>query len=150
MATFVYDAANHFLTIGGFPIQGFQDGSDIEIDFVSDPMSSQVDVDGRNVVFNKSNDYRATVTFTLNEGAAANDVLSQIYANFRRGSPGGTNPGVVPLFFKDNNGRSVAQSDSCTIQTMPSIGGGRESSGRTWVIGTGQLTMFVGGAEAAI
>lgn len=145
MASFVYDAANHFLTIDGFPIQGFQDGSTVEISFVSDAMSTQVDVDGRNVVFNKSNDYRATVTFTLNEGAAANDVLTQIYANFRRGAGG-----VVPLFFKDNNGRSVAQTDGCTIQSMPSLGGGRESSGRTWTIGTGQLSMTVGGAEAAI
>jgi hypothetical protein len=145
MSTFVYDAANHFLTIDGFPIQGFQDGSTVEISFVSDAMSTQVDVDGRNVVFNKSNDYRATVTFTLNEGAAANDILSEIYGNFRRG-----NGGVVPLFFKDNNGRSVAQTDGCTIQSMPPLGGGRESSGRTWTIGTGQLSMFVGGAEAAI
>jgi hypothetical protein len=145
MSTFVYDAANHFLTIDGFPIQGFQDGSTVEISFVSDAMSTQVDVDGRNVVFNKSNDYRATVTFTLNEGAAANDILSEIYGNFRRG-----NGGVVPLFFKDNNGRSVAQTDGCTIQSMPPLGGGRESSGRTWTIGTGQLSMFIGGAEAAI
>ncbi len=145
MATFTYDASQHFLTIDGFPIQGFQDGSEITIEFDEDAVTRQVDVDGRNVVFNKSNNYLATVTFTLNEGAAANDFLSGVYRDFRAG-----NGGVVPMFFKDNNGRSLAQTDGCTIQSMPSIGGGRESSGREWTIGTAQLEMFVGGAEAAI
>jgi len=145
MASFVYDAAQHFLQIDGIPIQGFQDGSDITIEFDEDAMTRQVDTDGRNVVFNRSNNYLATVTFTLNEGAAANDDLTAIYQAFRSG-----NGGIVPMFFKDNNGRSVAQTDACTIQSMPSLGGGRESAGREWTIGTGQLEMFVGGAEAAI
>ncbi len=145
MATYVYDAKQHFLTIGGIPVQGFQDGSDITIEFDEDAITRQVDVDGRNVVFNRSNNYLATITFTLNEGAAANDDLTAIYAAFRNGSGG-----IEPMYFKDNNGRSLAQTDACTIQTMPSLGGGRESTGRTWVLGTGQLEMFVGGAEAAI
>jgi hypothetical protein len=146
MTVYVYDAAKHYLLIGGFPIQGFQDGSNIEISFDDDVMTKQVDTDGRNVVFNKSNRYTATVTFTLNEGAAANDTLTDIFTNFRRSRGGG----VVPFFFKDGNGRSLAQSAGCAVQTMPSLGGGRESTGRTWVIATAQLEMVVGGAEAAI
>jgi len=145
MATFTYDSKEHFLTIDGFPIQGFQDGSEIIIEFDEDAITRQVDVDGRNVVFNRTNNYLATITFTLNEGAAANDFLSQLYQDFRR-----SEGGLAPMFFKDNNGRSVAQTDACTVQSMPSLGGGRESSGREWTIGTGQLEMFVGGAEAAI
>ena len=146
MTVFVYDAAKHYIQIGGFPIQGFQDGSNIEVAFDDDVMTKQVDTDGRNVVFNKSNRYTATVTFTLNEGSAANDILTEVYTSLRRGRGGG----VVPFFFKDGNGRSLAQSPGCTVQTMPSLGGGRESTGRTWVISTAQLEMFVGGAEAAI
>ena len=145
MASFTYDAKEHFLTIDGFPIQGFQDGSEIVIEFDEDAITRQVDVDGRNVVFNRTNNYLATITFTLNEGAAANDFLSQLYQDFRR-----SEGGLAPMFFKDNNGRSVAQTDACTVQSMPTLGGGRESSGREWTIGTGQLEMFVGGAEAAI
>lgn len=145
MATFTYDAKEHFLTIDGFPIQGFQDGSEIVIEFDEDAITRQVDVDGRNVVFNRTNNYLATITFTLNEGAAANDFLSQLYQDFRR-----SEGGLAPMFFKDNNGRSVAQTDACTVQSMPTLGGGRESAGREWTIGTGQLEMFVGGAEAAI
>ena len=102
-------------------------------------------MDGRNVVFNKTNNYTGSVTFTLNEGSASNDVLAQIYSDFRRSAGG-----IVPMFFKDNNGRSLAQSESCTVMTMPSLGGGRESAGRTWVLTTGQMQMNVGGAEAAI
>lgn len=145
MATFVYDAAQHFLNIGGVPIQGFQEGSDLTIEFNEDQMTRQVDVDGRGVVFNKSNNQLTTITFTLNEGSPANDVLSHLYANFQSG-----NGGVEPMFFKDNNGRSVAQSDACTVQTVPGLGGGAESAGRQWVLGCGQTSMFIGGAEAAI
>jgi len=145
MATFVYDAAQHYLTIGGVPIQGFQNGSTIDIEFDGDAVSKQVDVDGQNVVFNVNNDRTGTVTFVLNEGSASNDFLTQIYSDFRRKVGG-----VEPMFFKDNNGRSLAQSESCTVMTMPSLGGGAESRGRTWVLTTGQMQMNVGGAEAAI
>lgn len=145
MSTFVYDAKNHFMQIGGIPIRCFQDGSDVTIEFDEDAMTRQVDVDGCSVVFNRTNNYLSTITFTLNEGGAANDDLAALYQAFRNGSGG-----IVPFFFKDNNGRSLAQSDACTVQSMPSLGGGRESSGRVWVLGTGQLDMVVGGAEAAI
>lgn len=145
MPSFTYDASQHFLTIGGVPIQGFQEGSELTIEFDEDQTSRQVDVDGRGVVFNKSNNHLATVSFTLNEGSPANDTLSQLYADFRAG-----NGGIDPMFFKDNNGRSVAQSDACTVQSVPRLGGGSESGGREWVLGCGQTTMFVGGAEAAI
>lgn len=146
MATFVYDAAQHFLEIDGRTIHGFQDGSTITVEFEEDAVTRQVDIDGRNVVFNRSNNYLATVTFTLNEGAADNEILSQIYNAFRNGTGG-----VVPFRFKDNNtGNTVAQSDACTVQSMPALGGGRESSGREYVLGTGQMTMVVTGAEAVI
>ncbi|MBT8411711.1 MAG: hypothetical protein KJP02_07940 [Octadecabacter sp.] len=145
MATFTYSADQHFLTIGGFPIQGFQEGSTLSIAFDEDQMSKQVDVDGKNVTFIKSNNHTTTVSFTLNEGSPANDFLSQLYADFRAG-----NGGVEPMFFKDNNGRSLAQSDACTVQTVPGLGGGAESSGREWTLSCGQTQMFVGGADAAI
>ncbi len=145
MPSYVYDASQHFLTIGGVPIQGFQEGSELTIEFDEDQSTRQVDVDGRGVVFNKSNNHLSTITFTLNEGSPANDVLSQLYTDFRAG-----NGGIDPMFFKDNNGTSLAQSDACTVQTVPSLGGGTESSGREWVLGCGQTTLFVGSAEAAI
>lgn len=145
MATFTYDASQHFLVIGGFPINGFQDGSSITIEYDEARMTRQVDIDGKNVTFNKTNNKLGTVTFTLNEGAAGNDFLSALEAAFDNGTGG-----VAPFFFKDNNGRSVALSDSCTVMTSPGIGGGRESTGRQWVLGTGQMTKFVGGAEATI
>lgn len=145
MPSYVYDAAQHFLTIGGVPIQGFQEGSTLTIEFDEDQTSRQVDVDGVGVVFNKSNNHLATITFTLNEGSPANDVLSQLYSDFRN-----RRGGIQPMFFKDNNGRSLAQSDGCVVQSVPSLGGGAESSGREWVLGCGQTTMVVGGSEAAI
>lgn len=145
MATFTYDASQHFLVIGGFPINGFQDGSTITVEYDEDRVTRQVDIDGRNVVFNKTNNNLGTVTFTLNEGAAGNDFLSGLATAFRQGVGG-----IAPFFFKDNNGRSVALSDSCVVQSVPGVGGGRESTGREWVLGTGQMDMFVGGAEAAI
>ena len=65
MATFTYSADNVFLTIGGFPINGFQDGSEIAITMDEDVVSKQVDIDGKNVTFNKLNNNTATVSFSL-------------------------------------------------------------------------------------
>ena len=142
--TFTYSADQHFLIIGGFPITGFQDGSEVTITIDENVMTRQVDNDGRGVTFNRTNNKMATITFTLNEGGAGNDFLSGMYQAFQNGLPGG----VLPVYFKDNNGRSIFASTSCTVETLPSLGGGRESSGREWVLGTGQSEIFIGGAEA--
>jgi hypothetical protein len=144
MATFTYSADNLFLTIGGFPINGFQDGSEVSITMDESIMTKQVDNDGQNVVFNKTNNHTASITFTLNEGAEANDFLSAMYQAFRNGIIGG----VLPVAFKDNNGRSIFASGSCAVMTLPNLGGGRESSGREWVMSTGQSQIFIGGATA--
>lgn len=144
-STFIYDAAQHFMTIGGFPISGFQDGSEVTIEFDEDQMTKQVDIDGNGVVFNRTNNHLATVTFTLNEGSPANEFLSELMNDFRN-----NNGGIEAFFFKDNNSGTTAQSDACTVQSAPSQGGGRESSGREWTIGTGQLRMEFAPTEAAI
>lgn len=145
MAIFVYDAAQHFLTIGGFSIRGFQDGSSVELSYDGDRVTRQVDVDGVNVVFNRSNNRLATVTFTLNEGSPANAYLSQMAADFAAG-----NGGVETLFFKDGNSGSTGESDGCVVQSLPGVGGGAESSGREWVIGTGQMRVKHLTPDAAI
>lgn len=144
MATFTYDVSQYFLVIGGLPIQGFQDGSEISVEMDEDVFTKQVDIDGGNVTFSKTNNRMATCTFTLNEGSAANDILSGFYQAFIR-----TSGGVVPFLLKDNNGRSVVATAACAVQSLPSVGGGRESGGREWTIGLGQTEFFVGGAEAA-
>lgn len=144
MATFTYSADQHFLIIGGFPINGIQDGSEVTIEMDEDATTRQVDNDGRNVTFNRTNNKMATVTFTLNEGVAGNDFLSGVYQAFQNGLPSG----VLPIAFKDNNGRSIFASTSCTVQSLPSLGGGREAGGRKWVLGTGQAEIFIGGSEA--
>ena len=143
MATFTYSADQHFLIINGVPISGFQDGSSIDFEMDEDVMTKQVDIDGVNVVFNKTNNHAATVGFTLNEGSANNDILSALYLAFRNNSGG-----VFPVMLKDNNGRSVASCPSAAIQSLPNLGGGRESTGREWVLGLGQTEIFIGGAEA--
>lgn len=145
MAIYLYDAAQHFLTIGGFPITGFQDGSTISVEHDNDRVTRQADIDGRGVVFNKSNNALGTVTFTLNEGSPANAFLSQMHADFQSRAGG-----VEPLFFKDGNSGSTGESDGCVVQAVPGLGGGSESEGREWVLGTGQLRIKHLAAEAVI
>lgn len=146
MATFSYSADNVFLSIGGFPISGIQDGSDISISMDSEVMTKQVDVDGKNVVFNKTNNNTATITFTLNDGADANDYLSVMYQAFKNNVTGG----ILPVFLKDNNTGTTFLSGSCCVQSLPDITVGRESSGREWVMATGQSELYIGGANTAI
>ena len=143
MATYTYDPAKHFLIIGGVPITGFQDGSDIVLERDAEVFTKQVDIDGQSVTFNKTNNRMATLTFTLSDGNSNNDFLSGINIDFETGSGG-----VVPVMVKDGNGRSVA-TGSGSAQTVPAMGGGRESSGKEWVLGLGQTSIFHGGAEGA-
>jgi hypothetical protein len=145
MATFTYSADNAFLTLNGFPINGLQEGSEISITMDEDVVSKQVDIDGKNVTFNKLNNNTATITFILNDGADANVTLFAQYQALKNNLPGG----VLPIFFKDGDTGSTFISGSCTIMTLPSIVKGRESSGREWVLTTGQAEMAIGSANTA-
>ena len=145
MATFTYSADNAFLTLNGFPINGLQEGSEISITMDEDVLSKQVDIDGKNVTFNKLNNNTATITFTLNDGADANAILSAQYQAFKNNLPGG----VLPVFFKDGDTGTTFISGSCAIQTLPSIVKGREATGREWTLTTGQSEVLIGSAKTA-
>lgn len=145
MATFTYSADNAFLTLNGFPINGLQEGSEISITMDEDVVSKQVDIDGKNVTFNKLNNNTATITFTLNDGADANVTLFAQYQALKNNLPGG----VLPIFFKDGDTGTTFISGGCTIMTLPSIVKGRESSGREWVLTTGQAEVAIGSAKTA-
>lgn len=142
MANYTYDVAQHYVIIGGFPVSGFHEGSEISLEMDEDTFTRQVDIDGKNVTFNKSNNYLATLTFTLNFGTADNDFLSGLYQAFRQGTGG-----IVPIMVKDNNGRSII-TGSGAIQSVANLQSGSESSGREWVFGLGQTQIFIGGANA--
>lgn len=145
MATFTYSADNAFLTVNGFPINGLQEGSEILITMDENVVSKQVDIDGKNVTFNKLNNNTATITFALNDGADANALLSAQHQAFKNNVAGG----VLPIFFKDGDTRTTFLSGSCTIKTLPSIVKGSESSGREWVLTTGQAELVIGSAKTA-
>ena len=121
MATFTYSADNAFLTLNGFPINGLQEGSEISITMDEDVVSKQVDIDGKNVT------------------------LFAQYQALKNNLPGG----VLPIFFKDGDTGTTFISGGCTIMTLPSIVKGRESSGREWVLTTGQAEVFIGSAKTA-
>lgn len=145
MATFTYSADNAFLTLNGFPINGLQKESEISITMDEDVVSKQVDIDGKNVTFNKLNNNTATITFTLNDGADANVTLFAQYQALKNNLPGG----VLPIFFKDGDTGTTFISGGCTIMTLPSIVKGREASGREWVLTTGQAEVVIGSANTA-
>ena len=145
MATFTYSADNAFLILNGFPINGFQEGSEILITMDEEVVSKQVDIDGKNVTFNKLNNNTATIAFTLNDGVDANALLSAQYQALKNNLAGG----VLPIFFKDGDTGTTFISDACTIKTLPSIVKGRESKGREWVLTTGQADAFIGSAKTA-
>ena len=145
MATFTYSADNAFLILNGFPINGLQEGSEILITMDEEVVSKQVDIDGKNVTFNKLNNNTATITFTLNDGVDANALLSAQYQALKKNLAGG----VLPIFFKDGDTGTTLISSGCTIKTLPSIVKGRESKGREWVLTTGQADAFIGSAKTA-
>lgn len=145
MAIFTYSANNAFLTLNGFPINGLQEGSEILITMDEDVVSKQVDIDGKNVTFNKLNNNTATITFTLNDGVDANVTLFAQYQALKNNLAGG----VLPIFFKDGDTGTTFISGGCTVKTLPPIVKGKESKGREWVLTTGQAELDIGSAKTA-
>lgn len=89
-------------------------------------------------VYNASNS--ATLTISLQQTSASNDVLSQLFANDGRNSDG-----LFSIQVKDASGRSTYFSDDAYIGVRPNAGFSNSMMTREWVIHAFNLDGFAGG-----
>ena len=134
-----YDPASVSVLIGGVPISGFADGTFVSIERNNDTFQVVSGADGI-VSRAKSNDKTGTLTLTLVQTSASNDVLEGFATLDELSSTG-----VVPVMVKDNLGRSIHFSGNGWIQRHPTAEYGKEISNREWVIALADYTPFNGG-----
>lgn len=141
MALFTYDAAEHFIIMGGVPLKGVLSGSSSTFE-TPDRYTKTVDVDGAGVTRNKTNDRTQRFTITLSSGSPSNDFLSGLMQ-----ADDAANAGVVSFMVKDRNSRMVISSQHAWVARGPQIGIGAEDAGREYIIDLGVTNAFYGGAN---
>ena len=139
-----YDPALVVLTVGGIPIRGFADGTEIVVERSNDMFSKSSGNDGI-VSRAKSNDKSGTITVTLAQTSSSNDVL----AGFAKQDEL-SNTGVKTVNCKDVSGRSTHFTAAAWIRKMPNAEYAKEISNREWVLDCDALETFVGGHAPAV
>ena len=139
MSVRTYDPASVAVLVGGVPITGYADGTFVTVARDSDTFQKVSGADGQ-VARSKTNDKTGTLTITLMQTSASNDVLEGIAALDEL-----TSTGIVPTLVKDNSGRSIHFAGNSWIRKVPDAEFGKEISNREWVIDLADLVPFNGG-----
>ena len=136
-----YNPARVLVLVAAIPMQGFSDGTFVEIAPMADRVSSKSGADGE-VARSISSDKRHTVTITLQQTSPSNDVLSGM-ALADELSGGGL---PVPIMVQDLSGRTLFAADRGWIRSVPSQAFGVEVNDREWVLETGKPAVnIIGG-----
>ena len=139
MAVKTYDPNAVIVTVGGFVMSGFADGTAIQAARNEDAWSTQIGVDGEGTR-SKSNNRSGTITISLMQSSDSNQVLSN-FALTDDASGGG----AVPVMIKDGNGDTLLVAETAWVKKMADVEYSREAGAREWVLETDNLVMNVGG-----
>jgi hypothetical protein len=126
--------------IGGIlPIDGFVDGTFIEITKDLMPFTSVRSTDG---VVSRiyHNDQTYTINITLYSGSQSNDVLTKFWQLDEI-----SQKGKFPLFIKDGSGSDLFFSTNTWIETVPALMKSNGFEPRTWVLRSSQAVINIGG-----
>lgn len=133
-----YSFADVALVIDGVPITGFGDGGGISIAPMESRSSLVTGDDGHQTRVVSSNKAKS-LTVTLAQSSAANDVLSAL-----------TGPNTVfTVAVVDGNGTSFFTGRSCFITDIPQVDFRESLTDREWTIAAPFVTDFVGGNTSA-
>lgn len=139
MAAKTFDPKKLVMNCGGNNVTGYADGTFVKVERDEDAFSFTAGADGEGVRA-KSNVKSATVTFTLLQSSAANDIFSAFALADEL-----NNGGLFPLLIKDNNGRSLFAAESAWVQKMADSEFSGDVTNREWVVRTDSLQVLVGG-----
>ncbi len=137
-----YDPKDILLIVAGSPVTGLAEGTFVVAARNNDTFTTASGADGEPARA-QSNDKSGTITITLLQTSAANDVLSAAHAlDERQGD------GVFPVLIKDLNGTTLVQAETAYVAKPADVEYGREIAEREWVIATPELNIFAGGATS--
>lgn len=139
MAVFTYDPSQVIISVGGVPMSGFTDGTFCEVVRDEATWVKTVGADGI-VTRGKTNNRSGTLTLTLKQSSASNEVLSGFLIADEL-----SNVGVIPILVKDLSGDSVYFAAQGWISAFANSTFGKEVGDRTWTISLAETDVFVGG-----
>lgn len=120
-------------------ISGYSEDSIVNIEWMSPRYALYTGADNTGTrVFNASNS--ATLTLSLQQTSASNDVLSLLFNNDGRNTDG-----LFSVQVKDASGRSTFFSDDAYIGVRPNAGFSNSMMTRDWVIQAFNLDGYNGG-----
>ena len=133
----LYDPNLVKLIAAGVPVLGgYQDGSFVEVKFMSADYESQVGTDGE-VVRSQLHDKRGTVTIKLMQSADANAALNTVRL---LGQSAGSGADIGPLSVSDLNGKLVLAAPHSWVVKYPDSDFDKTAKTREWVFECDVLT----------
>jgi len=139
----VWNADEIVISIGPVILEsGFGEDEFIRLEQETDDTEDVVGVDGE-VTVSRTNDRRATLTFTLQQTSSGNDGLSAL-SNLTRSAPGMVGA-IQPFIIKDLNGRSLYTAQNAWVAAPPPVSFARTGQPREWKIRIANLVRTDGG-----
>lgn len=120
-------------------VGGFAEDSIVSIDRNADTFALYTGADDTNTRIYNANT-SGTMTISLQQTSASNDILTAIYENDR-----GSRNGLFSIVVKDNSGRSNYFSEEAYIGVVPSAAIANSMQTRDWVIHAPRMTSVIGG-----
>lgn len=130
-----YDPKNVVITVGGFPVEGYADGTFVSVARDADSYTDAAGADGE-VARSRTNDNRGAVTFTLMQSSEANAELNRLNALDEV-----SNQGTFPVRVYDVASQSEYYSEDAWVLKPADASFGREIENREWTIRCADLRM---------
>lgn len=144
MALLTYDPSQVSVTVAGlFDIEGFVDGTFVEITKEVPPYQYQSGMDGQ-TSRTITNDTNYSVVLTLAQTSKSNNLLSNLHAVDLA-----TQLGKVPLLIRDKSGSTTFFSPTMWVESSPVLGFSNSMEPRVWTLKCTQGVLRVGGAGDA-
>ncbi len=125
----------------GIPIEGYAEGTMIDIEYSDEAFKVVRGVDGQ-LTRSKVLGRFATVTVHLMNSSRSNATFSAIH-NLDLLEPGGA--GISPIMIRDGNGASLFVSDESWVNGFPAGSYGEQASNRDWKITVAAPKVVEGG-----
>jgi hypothetical protein len=129
------------LVAGFIKVDGFVDGTFVQIDKDEMPFSSVRMPDGT-VARKHSNSQTYTITITIHSASTANDLFTKLWQLDEL-----TQMGKFPLMIKDQSGTDLLFSTESWIESIPSMIKSNTIDPRTWVIKSAYSVVNIGSNE---
>lgn len=129
------------LVAGVLPVEGFVDGTFINIEKNKVPFQSITTPDGTTARL-QNEDQTYSVRITIHNGSSSNDVLTKLWQLDEI-----TGRGKFPLLIKDGSGTDLFFSTTTWIEQPPSIVKSNSVDARTWVLKSAYAIVNIGGNE---